>query len=241
MLKRDLKVCKFCNKTFERPKNSKGKIWAKRKYCSRKCCFSDPEYQQKRGKSIGNALRGRKRPPHVGLLVSRSRKGIKFSEIHRKNLSMALKGRIPWNKGKKGVQVAWNKGKTNYNWVGEKNPNWKGGISNFTRTERRNLMGSLKYKKWREAVLKRDNYTCQLCGINECLEVDHIKTWSKYPEHRFDISNGMTLCKICHKKYGWNYFKEENPKKISTTANKVNVISLRYIGSAYYGMGAKFA
>lgn len=27
----------------------------------------------------------------------------------------------------------------------------------------------------------------------------------------------------------------------TTTANKVNVISLRYIGSAYYGMGAKFA
>lgn len=33
------------------------------------------------------------------------------SEESRRKLSEALKGRSPWNKGKKGLQVAWNKGK----------------------------------------------------------------------------------------------------------------------------------
>ena len=36
--------------------------------------------------------------------------GKNFSEDHRKRLSLARKGRAPWNKGKKGSQVAWNKG-----------------------------------------------------------------------------------------------------------------------------------
>lgn len=33
-----------------------------------------------------------------------------FTEEHRRNLSIACMGRIPPNKGKKGLQVAWNKG-----------------------------------------------------------------------------------------------------------------------------------
>lgn len=34
-----------------------------------------------------------------------------MSKTHRKNLSKSLKGKVPWNKGKKGLQIAWNKGK----------------------------------------------------------------------------------------------------------------------------------
>lgn len=44
----------------------------------------------------------------IGLIVFR--KGIVFTEEHKAKISAATMGRIPWNKGKRGVQVAWNKG-----------------------------------------------------------------------------------------------------------------------------------
>lgn len=57
------------------------------------------------------------------------------------------------------------------------------------------------YKDWRLCVLDRDNFTCQKCGAtNVCMHVHHIKMWSEYPEDRFKIENGMTLCSNCHKK-----------------------------------------
>lgn len=61
-----------------------------------------------------------------------------------------------------------------------------------------------EYIAWRTAVLKRDGYRCQIC--RRCkpqvrvLQVDHIKAWSKYPECRFDITNGRVLCVRCHKR-----------------------------------------
>ena len=81
-----------------------------------------------------------------------------------------------------------NKGK--FHW------NWKNGISG----EREKLMAKAEYKEFRKQVFERDNYTCQICnkrGGN--LEVHHKNPWRDYPELRFDISNGQTLCIDCHK------------------------------------------
>lgn len=65
--------------------------------------------------------------------------------------------------------------------------------------ERRKLHGRGQYREWRRAVLKRDCYTCQMCGSVKQLEADHIFPWSTHPELRFDVSNGRTLCNTCHK------------------------------------------
>lgn len=54
---------------------------------------------------------------------------------------------------------------------------------------------------WRTAIFKRDDYTCQICGVRGTyLEADHIKPWAFFPELRFEMSNGRTLCKKCHNK-----------------------------------------
>lgn len=46
---------------------------------------------------------------------------------------MGIVGQIPWNKGRKGLQVAWNKGKKLSNLTGENACAWKGGIKKHQR------------------------------------------------------------------------------------------------------------
>jgi hypothetical protein len=80
--------------------------------------------------------------------------------------------------------------------VGDKNPSWKGGITKIKQEIRK----SFEYKLWRESVFKRDNYTCIWCKNRGCtLNADHIKPFSLYPELRFAIDNGRTLCVPCHR------------------------------------------
>lgn len=78
---------------------------------------------------------------------------------------------------------------------GSKGSNWQGGKT------KKNLIirTSLKYKLWRERIFKRDEWTCVNCGeVGGKLNAHHIKGFSKYPKLRFDIDNGITLCKECH-------------------------------------------
>ena len=59
---------------------------------------------------------------------------------------------------------------------------------------------SVEYRLWRESVFKRDGWSCQICGTSGCeVQADHIKPFALYPELRFAIDNGRTLCIPCHK------------------------------------------
>lgn len=52
---------------------------------------------------------------------------------------------------------------------------------------------------WRKEVFKRDNYTCQICNVRGgYIEADHIKPFSYFPEIRYNLLNGRTLCRKCH-------------------------------------------
>jgi hypothetical protein len=80
---------------------------------------------------------------------------------------------------------------------GESHPLWQGG----KRTERKKAMATFEYRDWRTAVFTRDNYTCVCCNVRGgYIEADHIKPWCAYPDLRYDINNGRTLCKPCHLK-----------------------------------------
>lgn len=79
--------------------------------------------------------------------------------------------------------------------LGSKSPNWKGGL----RTERKKEMGRSKYKNWRVSVFERDNYSCVKCFSSATyLHADHIKSWKDFPELRYKVCNGQTLCIDCH-------------------------------------------
>lgn len=80
---------------------------------------------------------------------------------------------------------------------GDKCHFWRGGKTK----ENRLIRESVEYKLWRESVFERDNWTCVFCfthGIE--LNADHIKPFCNYPELRFAIDNGRTLCVPCHRK-----------------------------------------
>ena len=111
--------------------------------------------------------------------------GKHHSEETKKKISKTHKGMIPWNKG-----------------LGNK--------CSENKKERK----SLKFKQWREAVFKRDNYTCQKTKIKGgILHPHHIYNFADYPELRFDVNNGITLSKKAHIEFHKIYGKRNNTKE----------------------------
>ena len=61
----------------------------------------------------------------------------------------------------------------------------------------------LKDKRWKKLankIIKIDNYTCQLCGSHEHLQVHHKKYIKDRLAWEYDEENLITLCSECHKK-----------------------------------------
>lgn len=56
------------------------------------------------------------------------------------------------------------------------------------------------YKDWRLSVYKRDGFRCQMpgCKSKRQIQAHHIRKWSTASALRYDIDNGITLCRQCH-------------------------------------------
>ena len=80
---------------------------------------------------------------------------------------------------------------------GDKHWNWKGGITPLTQRTRTGTESNA----WTLAVLYRDSFKCRLCGEKENLHAHHLNGWAEFPEERYILENGMTLCSSCHKFY----------------------------------------
>ena len=81
---------------------------------------------------------------------------------------------------------------------GENGANWRGGIT----PELRRARQCKEYYEWRRQVLARDNETCQHCfgaSGDQKRVGHHIKSFTFYPELRYVVDNGITLCESCHK------------------------------------------
>jgi len=80
----------------------------------------------------------------------------------------------------------------------EKHPMWKGG----TTSKNRRIRATAKYKEWRSEVFKRDNFTCKKCGVvSKNIEAHHINELSNNLDKVYDLNNGVTFCRKCHKKF----------------------------------------
>lgn len=85
---------------------------------------------------------------------------------------------------------------------GPKHPNWNSKITPEDREKirRHRYHENHSIKTWRKAVFERDEYTCQNCKrIGEKLQAHHIDCWIDFPDKRYLIDNGITLCASCHK------------------------------------------
>lgn len=85
---------------------------------------------------------------------------------------------------KRQIAIEKNHGLHFKNGIGEDSANWKGGKES--------------YQKWQ--ALKRDDYTCKVCGLRdeEIVVADHIKPKSMYPELTCVLENIQILCPNCH-------------------------------------------
>ena len=131
--------------------------------------------------------------------VSEAHKGLKYSnrkspnpltKEHRKKIS--LNNSRYWLGKKRSEET---KIKLSQ-YRGEKASGWKGGISFEQYTPK--WINSLK-----EAIRKRDDYTCQMCNVLENgrkHSVHHID----YNKKNCEINNLITLCLRCHGKTNFN-------------------------------------
>lgn len=135
--------------------------------------------------------------------VPPSWKGKKRSEETRKKMSIAQKGRKRTPEQNEKNRQARLRNPNRY-WLDKKRPDmtgnkhfaWKDGAT----PKNQQIRTSLEYKIWRRSVFERDNYTCVWCGIRGgVLNADHIKPFAYFPELRFAIDNGRTLCVRCHR------------------------------------------
>jgi len=81
---------------------------------------------------------------------------------------------------------------------GEKHYLYKKDRNSLVKSEKKHLDSC--YKDWVKGVKNRDNWRCRIAN-DDCsgrLEAHHILRWSSHPELRYNLNNGITLCRFHH-------------------------------------------
>src|SRR5277367_1480549 len=113
-----------------------------------------------------------------------------------KKISEAKKGKSSYNKGKPMLEESKRRQL-------ETRLAKNGGLHRDPRQSSKNFI-------WKEEVHTKDEQKCVLCGISReehrlkygrDINAHHIKEWDDFPELRFIVDNGQTLCDSCHQKF----------------------------------------
>jgi 5-methylcytosine-specific restriction endonuclease McrA len=173
-------ICQQCNIKF------RDYLSNKRRFCSLECYWKSLI-----GKSGG--MLGKHHSEKTKEKISRKCLGRRWrlSEETKERIRKANKGKKPYimtDEIRRKISIS------------------NGGTGISDRTNKRYYhLNDIKYKSWRSEVFLRDNWTCQMCGKRSkkkesvYIEPHHIKGWAKYPKLRYELSNGISLCRECHK------------------------------------------
>lgn len=149
---------------------------------------------------IGKARRGEKRSDEARKRMSISKTGIKlppFTEEHKRKISESEKGKVVSEETRKKMSGP------NCKW-------WKGGTTKVSLAIRM----LFEYRQWRSDIFSRDDWTCQNCnvrgGILHAHHIDYLSNiihrngikdldQARNCSELWNINNGITLCKKCHK------------------------------------------
>ena len=100
------------------------------------------------------------------------------------------------------------------NRLGVDHPNYNPDITDEQRSKFRYVLHGGNSKVWSQQTMIRDDFTCQICnkhGGN--LNAHHLNGWNAFPEQRFDVDNGVTLCTDCHKEFHSEYGYGDNTRE----------------------------
>jgi hypothetical protein len=164
------------------------------------------KHSEETKRKISKALIGKKRDQSVKDKISNTLMGVPKSEETKNKISSSKGGENCSYETRRKISTAL-KGK----FKGDKSPLWKGGITPVNNA----IRTSTNYSEWRTSVFKRDGYTCKMCNdnIGGKLNAHHITSFSYLMgyynittfeealncEALWDLNNGITLCKKCHK------------------------------------------
>ena len=175
-------TCPYCNNDFSNERKGQ-------KFCNRKCS------------GLFNYANGKK--PPVGACKGHTHSVESKTKMSKSHIGI---NNSPWAGGKRKDEIRLifskaNKGRTQ-TLAARKTRSLSMMGKNVTHGNSKTnikLRKSIENRLWREAVFALDNYTCQRCNDRGGrLHAHHKKHFSEYPELRFAINNGETLCIGCH-------------------------------------------
>lgn len=183
-----------------KPPKESHRQWDEKRFCSRQCGAVNRvrrgdipfmkvghPVSEKHREKLRNLMRGNThwtkiKTPYV------------MTENRRQQITRCLRGRTPWNTGKKYVLAK----RPGTGMKGPKNPRWISDRSKLSRVgEYRN---SPAHRDWSRSVKNRDCWKCRISN-GDCsgpVVAHHILPWATFPELRYEITNGITLCHSHH-------------------------------------------
>lgn len=172
-------ICEYCNNKKEVP------FYDKKRFCDQKCFFkwrikeNHPLYKKPLTEEQRKAC---SRAKEKNGMFGFSRYGKDNPNFGKK---WSIEQREKASKNKKGNQT------------GDKNPNWKGGISTtkkYSYDRHDNIYPESFSINTKKCIKKRDKNRCFLCGRYGIMCVHHID----YNKNNSYLMNLITLCRSCH-------------------------------------------
>jgi hypothetical protein len=190
-----VKKCVVCNKDIIKKQNCSKKEWNFVKYCSKKCLYTahrkitnclicGKEFTSRKCKDriyCSQLCANKSRPDRGGKIINKC-------VICNKDFTPKRRGLIGRKVKYCSLECQSIGQSKNNHW------NWKGGISKNHRRENK------EYIDWRNSVYRKDKFICQVCKkhCKDDIVAHHIKSWNNFPKLRYDLNNGMVLCRSCH-------------------------------------------